>query len=68
MTKQTKGNVAPGLIGRTVQFMECPNEALSKKLGTVEGSYVEDGRLMLVLLMDGGTVEVTDARYVTVLA
>jgi hypothetical protein len=60
-------NVTTRLVGRTLQFMECPNPQLSNQLATIEGTYVEDGRLMLVALFTDGRVETVDARHVTVL-
>jgi hypothetical protein len=60
-----KGNVAPGLLGKRVQFCECPNPGLSLQYGTIVGSYVTD-RLMLVVLFDNGKASECGSNYVTV--
>ena len=64
MSKQ-KGNVAPGLIGKRVRFCQCPNVQVSEQLATVQGSYVEDGRVVLVLEFDSGHVGGYPADFVT---
>jgi hypothetical protein len=55
------------MLGRTIEHCECPNKDLSLKRGTIEGTYVEDGRLLLVVLFGDGKMTICAADYVTVL-
>ena len=65
MAKQ-KRDVAPGLQGKVVEHIECPNEMLSKVRGHVVGSYTEDGSLVLVVVGFDGKVHQMHSQWVRV--
>jgi hypothetical protein len=62
----TTTNVTTGLVGKLVQFMECPNPELSLRWGTIQGTYIDNSHLMVVVLFEGGRIETVDPRHIQV--
>lgn len=64
---KVRSNVAPGLLGKRVRHIECPNGARSLQEGIITGSFVEEGNLTLIVLTDSGSIEDWSGLFVTVL-
>lgn len=58
-------NVNTQLTGRRVTHISCPNEELSKAQGTVQGTFIEDGKLYLIVLFDNRKAYIINSNYVT---